>query len=583
MLTKLIIENFKRFHRAEITLSNSVVFIGPNNSGKTTALQALALWDAGKTIWLDKRGPKGAPQKRPGVTINRRDLVSMPVPTANLLWKDVHTRTSKFEPSEEKSKTHNVRINIIVEGINDGVNWSCGLEFDYSNEESFVCRPIRKAGFESVRVENAEFTTLPDIVSEIKVAYLPPMSGLAGSEAKLETGRLNVLLGEGQTAQILRNLCYSAYTSSPEHWSKLVHDIEKLFGSRLQAPRFLSQRGEIEMSYIENGVELDLSSSGRGLQQTLLLLSYLYSHPKSVLLLDEPDAHLEVLRQRQIYNLVRSISEQQKSQIIIASHSEVVLNEAAGTGTVIAFVGEPHQVNDRGSQEVKALTSIGWEQYIQAEQKGWVLYLEGSSDLEILRALAKRMKHPATEALEQPFVFYVSGNLPRKAQDHFYGLKNASPKLLGIAIFDRIQSPIKDSYPLIELMWEKREIENYICTRKTLISFCDDISDDDLFANAQREHRVKKMEEAIHEVSTALSVLEKEQPFSDDIKASDSFLAPVFSRYYRSLGLPIETRNKSDYHRLAYMLTDDELSSEVSDKLDRIYEVYQLSRATENL
>jgi predicted ATP-dependent endonuclease of OLD family len=43
MLTKITIENFKLFPRVEVELGNPVVFIGPNNSGKTSALQALAL------------------------------------------------------------------------------------------------------------------------------------------------------------------------------------------------------------------------------------------------------------------------------------------------------------------------------------------------------------------------------------------------------------------------------------------------------------------------------------------------------------------------------------------------------------
>jgi len=41
MLTQLTIRNFKRFNEVVIELGNPVVFIGPNNSGKTTALQAL--------------------------------------------------------------------------------------------------------------------------------------------------------------------------------------------------------------------------------------------------------------------------------------------------------------------------------------------------------------------------------------------------------------------------------------------------------------------------------------------------------------------------------------------------------------
>jgi predicted ATP-dependent endonuclease of OLD family len=47
MLTKLIIRNFKRIDELSFELGRSVVFIGPNNSGKTSALQAIALWETG--------------------------------------------------------------------------------------------------------------------------------------------------------------------------------------------------------------------------------------------------------------------------------------------------------------------------------------------------------------------------------------------------------------------------------------------------------------------------------------------------------------------------------------------------------
>lgn len=55
MLTRLRIKNFKRFGDADVELGQSVVFIGPNNSGKTTALQALALWDVGLRKWNERR------------------------------------------------------------------------------------------------------------------------------------------------------------------------------------------------------------------------------------------------------------------------------------------------------------------------------------------------------------------------------------------------------------------------------------------------------------------------------------------------------------------------------------------------
>ncbi len=74
MLTNLTIRNFKRFEDVEVELGSPVVFIGPNNSGKTSAMQALALWSIGLKRWNERRGGMSVPARRPGVTVNRRDL-----------------------------------------------------------------------------------------------------------------------------------------------------------------------------------------------------------------------------------------------------------------------------------------------------------------------------------------------------------------------------------------------------------------------------------------------------------------------------------------------------------------------------
>ncbi len=153
LLTKLTVRNFKRFESAEIELGNPVVFIGPNNSGKTTALQALALWDVGLKRWLERRS-KSRSRKRPGVTINRRDVLALPVSDANLLWHDLRVRQGLRE--DGKQVTKNIRIDIIVEGVANGSRWTCGLEFDYANEESFYVRPLRTSD-----APEAERMTIP--------------------------------------------------------------------------------------------------------------------------------------------------------------------------------------------------------------------------------------------------------------------------------------------------------------------------------------------------------------------------------------------------------------------------------------
>jgi len=576
MLTRIRIRNFKRLKDVEIELGNSVVLIGPNNSGKTAALQALALWDIGLRQWTSKRGTKASPAKRPGVAINRKDLISIPVPKAKLLWNDLHVR--EVDNSSSKPKTKNIRIDVIVEGITDDLEWACGFEFDYSNEESLTCRPVRKAGFEDKPVKSAEFTDVPEITDKVRIAYLPPMSGLAAEEPKLEPGRVNVLLGEGQTAQVLRNLCYQIYEQQEqEEWKELCIRIKDLFGVALKAPQFTRERGEITMEYEEpTKVRLDLSCSGRGLQQTLLLLAHLYANPNTVLLLDEPDAHLEVFRQRQTYQLLSEVAEERGSQIIAASHSEVVLNEAADKDIVIAFVGKPHRINDRGSQVLKALKEIGFDQYYHAEQKGWVLYLEGSTDLEILRRFAKTLQHEAEELLEQPFWHYV-GNQPKKAYDHFFGLREACRGLVGIAIFDRLDdtATLEEEKPgLSQMMWQRRELENYLCMEEVLLQYARKEEGGELFAS----QRVGTMKESIDELVAAARKMRKPEPWSSDIKVTDDFLDPLFENYYEKLARTNLMR-KTNYHVLAGLVPKGKIDKEIVEKLDAIVEVAKSAKS----
>lgn len=571
MLTNLAIQNFKLFDDVEVELGDRVVLIGPNNAGKTSALQALALWDIGVKRWAEKRGTGKVPKKRPGVTINRRDLIAVPIPEAKLLWRDLHVREGAKENG--KSGTKNVLIQVVVEGVNQGKTWSCGLEFDYANPESFYCRPLRHRDGEPMEV--------PQDAVGLRLAYLPPMSGLAANERRHDKGAINVLLGEGRTDEVLRNLCWQVFQdendSEKKKWAQIVKKMKLYFGIDLDPPEYVKERGEITMTYREkNGVvRLDLSSSGRGQQQTLLLLAHMTVNPGSILLLDEPDAHLEILRQRHIYQVLTDIAKDTGSQIIAASHSEVILNEAADRDVVIAFVGKPHRIDDRGVQALKALKEFGFEHYYQAEETGWALYLEGATDLAILKAFAKRLSHDAQEYLERPFVHYVC-NQPQKARAHFYALREAKPDFVGIALYDRLDTPLPKGHGLDEQMWRKQEIENYLCMKDVLLSYAEEqgrAQHGDLFASTWRQ----AMDDVIQEAEKALETLEAPSPWGDDIKVTDKFLDPVFAKFYKKLDLPNMMR-KTNYHMLAPFVSLDMISEEVAEKLDAIYQAAQMAK-----
>jgi ABC-type taurine transport system ATPase subunit len=601
MLTRLRIKNFKRFGDVDIELGPAVVLIGPNNSGKTAALQALALWDIGRRRWTEKWGDK-PPGKRSGVTINRNDLLAIPVPVAKLLWRNLHVQDVRRVGQERRQDTKPVLMHITVEGITSNREWSCGLEFYYANPESFYCRPSQMP-----HEGPTQRTIVPPEAAGVRVAFLPPMSGLAEREFIKQQGEIGVLIGQGQTAQVLRNLCYQIYARAKgiglpdsemqvrdrargskkgapiaqDDWDALVGHIRNLFGVELLEPVYTGERSEITMSYREKNVELDLSCSGRGLQQTLLLLAHLYANPNTVLLLDEPDAHLEILRQRQTYELLTETARKQGSQVVVASHSEVVLEEAADQDVVVAFVGaKPHRINDRGTQLQKSLKEIGFEHYYLAEEKGWVLYLEGTTDLAILQTFAKTLGHEAARYLDERPFFISVGNQPQKARAHYFGLREACCDLAGIAIFDWLNDNLRPDTALKEMMWKRRELENYLCTKKVLLAYARGEDAGDLFSRAEADHRIQVMDSCIAEIEGAQRKTRKPSPWSPDIKASDDFLDPLFENYFEQLGLPNQMR-KANYHVLARFVHKEDIDPEVIEKLDAIVEVAKRAKPVE--
>ncbi len=580
MITRLRVSNFKRLGTADIELAGNVVFIGPNNSGKSSALQALTLWDAGWRRWSEKRERKddeghllSSAKVRPGVTLNRRELNAIPVPSARLLWKDLHTHERSVTGSDKK--TNPVLITITVEGIDRDKPWRCGMEFYYANEESFYCR-----------LAEGDDHRLPEALAKHPVVFLPPMSGLSDREFRKEKGEISTLIGQGQTAQVLRNLCWQLFSKEDKApWQTLVNHVEKLFSVKLSNPEYYPENSTLSLAYTEpSGIELDISSSGRGCQQVTLLLAFLLANPGAVILLDEPDAHLEILRQRDVYNLLTQVAASQNSQIIAASHSPTIMQEAGERDVLVAFLGSPHRVDTRSRQNQvkKALENIPMSDFYQAEQMGWMLYVEGSTDLAILQRLASRMNHDAKQFLEGRVpVVYLRSNKPGDARSHFDAMREARKGLVALALFDHLPNPATELNTvtnLREYMWQRREIENYLVTRNSLKNYVTaGLREGDLLDAAEAKTRTEALAKCVGELEQSLKTQRRPDPWGPEIKVTDEFLDPLFANYYELLGTPQETF-KRDYHGLADAIPLNEIPVEVSALLDLILEVANQSK-----
>jgi len=579
------IEKFKSFDdKIRIELGHPAVLIGPNNAGKTSVIQALALWSRGIKAWYDKKGQPKQKEGRERISagINRLNLFELPVSDTRQLWKD--TRVTKNNAA--------IGFNITV-GVNIGGEvFPCELIFTRRNAETIYCRPAPEI------VDNDRVL---EYASKLKFNLLYPMSGIEAQETLLPEGRINVLMGQGQTAQVLRNLAYMITENNISDWHEVQRLLKQLFMVELKTPVFNEVNGSIELSYREGNLErdLDISMSGRGLQQMLLILTYLYAHKKSVLLIDEPDAHLEILRQKQVYEILKQIARQNQCQVVIATHSEVILDDAIDTNLTLLIGGSAVDMATQGDIKV-ALRSIGIEHYYKAKIHPRILYIEGSTDIEILKALAGKLNHKAADIFFGKLnCYYTQDVIPERSLDseldraagafgnfkqHFHTLRRFVGDFKGIAVFDS-DGQNKQDYEdngLKVCYWKNYELENYFIFPDVLLAYADDVfeSEGELFKSVSHNAFVDVVngcllnevfdgdEKQLEEFQSASKNLKRRLLRS--IKMS-AFSEKVFKKYAEEQRQPV-LMNKGDFYQLVDYIDVGDIPDEVSDKLDAIYD-----------
>jgi hypothetical protein len=238
--------------------------------------------------------------------------------------------------------------------------------------------------------------------------------------------------------------------------------------------------------------------------------------------------------------LITRVAEQKNCQVVIATHSERVLASAADRHQVVAFIGTPHAIGGKTSQVMKALKDIPFDEYLQAEQLGWVLYVEGDTDIAILRAFAERLNHPAKDDLDAVFWVRIS-NQQKKAEEHFYGLREAVPGLGGFLVLDRQDSPPPENPNLGRHLWLRREIENYLCQPMTLIAYAVDMgkrhAEGPLFEDSLVTPYTEAMTESLEELVGKKPLADPHHTYWLNTKVSEDLLIPLFAAFTQKLGI----------------------------------------------
>jgi len=573
MLTKARLKYFKMFEDQQFELGPGIVLAGPNNSGKTTLIQAISAWRLALDRWLVFRErTQSRARVRTGVQITRRDFAALPLREMNLLWTDTKTAYTKIDRAIDSTRKPGqpklVQIELEGREPTGDKPWNLVIEFRYRSSEVLYARPRLNAG-----------GTVPDMARNLEVAHIPPFSGIGAEETRFDRGYQDLLIGQGKPGDILRNVLLEVWQRNDGSWERLREGVREMFHCDLLVPKYTPSIPHIILEYLP-GIppargsghlpRLDISSAGSGFLQVLIILGLFYARPASVLLVDEPDAHLHINLQGGFLNTLRNVAKEKQCQLIIATHSGVVIRQT-NPDRIISLYGKPHRLGGKQDQKdiCKSLEVLSALDLFLAESQSAVLYLEDQSDFDLLRQWAHVLKHASEKWLDANIFYPLHGSDIRRAKTHFSALRLANPSVRGLVILDRNSKPSADldkevATNLRAVRWRRYEIESYLVHPKALVRFVTE-------RTRQTTILGQKAEEWLRD---ELPPKTFRRPLADHqylraIKASEGILPGFFQAAGKDV-------SKSDYSEIASQMLPEEIHPEVTEKLDLLARVLGL-------
>jgi hypothetical protein len=154
-----------------------------------------------------------------------------------------------------------------------------------------------------------------------------------------------------------------------------------------------------------------------------------------------------------------------------------------------------------------SLKYYGADHYVKARERGYILYVEGSTDVDMLHALAEKLNHSVLKIWDERVnTYYVRNNYPtptleseierveegyeKQPKEHYLNLRQIIPDLKGLALLDADDKSRPDSeiLSLKIAYWKKYELENYFITPELLKEYALlQFKDEELFGGFRSE------------------------------------------------------------------------------------------------
>lgn len=501
MITSIELRRFKRFEERKISISGSgtTLLAGPNNSGKSTLLHALAVWSF--CVFVLRRG-KGDEAicdgySGQGYGISDDDFNPINLPDLKHLWYGLKTQI----PGEE------------------GYSLSIKLNWNHPDEGAHHLRVSLSLTNDRLFIR-ADESSLVNCDALPEVVYLPPVAGLDAKEAFATPALRRAMLGRGLAGSVLRNVLFDLWRANDlkreelkagkakitasdlrklretDPWELLQSTLRKTFSfellvaeydetyhTTLQAFAQPVKYDEASKRYRNAGAKRDLMVEGAGALQWICVYAYAVNPDTDVLLLDEPDAHLHSSLQNVLIDALDVLISTTDKQVLIATHSREVLL-GAPLGKIISFEKSKPRYLSSEADRVRMFSGLGesYDPFIDRVRKAKrIIFVENESDWRALQAIANVLDRPLSNI--EP---YATTDSHRDRRKFFQKLEKGIPGIRALSLRDRDGADLNtvceqtlrdksDSHGLTNFSsrtLRRRELENYAlvpnCLARTL-------------------------------------------------------------------------------------------------------------------
>ena len=480
MLTKVVIRNLKRFEEQVFDdLDRLHLLVGQNNSGKSTLLHALAIWNycVEEFRASDRKGETA-------MEMSLANFTPLPLPDFKQLWHNtterqyIETDDADEKTGKPKKKQEFIYIEIEVTwAIPAGKGHTFAVKLRRESRSSMYAGPV--GGWEHFRTLDAHGN--PHKTAFPKIVYVPPTSNIASREGWESEPAIRGAVGEGRPGSVVRNMLLRALQAEtpvagkesaeprryPQPFTSLKAYIGDWFGIKVNDPVYIEGRSRFITSTYNDGLEW--VNVGSGTLQALIVLSFLYGFEPDVFLLDEPDAHLHVNLQRTMLEFLR---QQTGTQMLIATHAEEFIKRV-GVEQISFLTPSGVKKAPRRNDALLALSDISNLDLANLAARKLIVYVEGETDEELIRgwaAVAAGTPELAglRDVMDQSAFWVLSGGgreeMLRKADQHFRACRFLSEQAKRVLLLDRNDGRwegLQGQVPGLHV-WTRRHIESYL-------------------------------------------------------------------------------------------------------------------------